>query len=115
MQTNFTQVKVRFNEAIAGLADPNRAALDRDYEKIRKQAEERKREAESRGEKFSMAPVLKQIEERKKADRYDDVCRGFPRDFAFKAGDEAMIPATVAEHWQEAGICTILDERKKAA
>lgn len=109
-------VKVKFLQAIAGLADPNKAKLDRKYEEIRKHGEARKRSAEARGVKFSMAPVLREIEDRKIADRYDDVCRGFPSDFSFKTGDEAMIPATVAEHWQEAGICTILtEERKKAA
>lgn len=104
--------KVKFLDSIAGLADPDREKLDKRYETMRAQA---KAKAEEAGREFKPAGIEAQIKELKKSDRYDDVQRGFKKDFGYKPGEEAMIPAAVALAWEEAGICVILEEQKKAA
>jgi hypothetical protein len=104
--------RVKFMTSIAGLADPDKPTLDRRYERIMQQARDAARKA---SREFKEGPVKLLIAEHKKADRYDDVQRGFKRDFSYKTGDEAVVPAEVAIKWEEDGICTILADDKKAA
>jgi hypothetical protein len=104
--------RVKFLTLIAGLADPDRVALDKKYqglvEKAMAAAEKLKRE-------FKPRLVESAIVEHKKRDRYDDLCRGFKQDFHFKQGSEGLIPGEIAVKWEEAGICTILADEKKVA
>jgi hypothetical protein len=104
--------KVKFVTSISGLADPDREALDRQYAKMLEQAKDA---AVKANREFKPGPVMLAIAERKKADRYDDVQRGFKRDFSFRPGDEALIPAAIAEAWQEQEICLIVEESSKKA
>lgn len=104
--------KVKMLESIAGLADPDRDKLDREYAQIMERARVK---ADAEGREFKPGPVKLLIEERKKNDRYNDVIRGFKKDFAFKPGEEVLIPAAIAAAWEEAGLCVIIEDHKKAA
>jgi hypothetical protein len=104
--------RVKFLTAIAGLADPDCAALDKKYEQLTEQA---RQVAEKRRREFKPLDVKLAIDHFKNVDRYFDVCRGLKQDFSYKAGDEGLIPDDIAVKWEEAGICTILKDEKKAA
>lgn len=106
------KVKVKILEPIAGLADPKPMAdLDRKYEK---KIAEMNRGREKELSKYFTDNLLA---EWRKRDRYAEKPLGFPRDYAFKVGDEPMIDETLAKHWEDAGICMIVTEpsSKKAA
>jgi hypothetical protein len=104
--------KVKFLTSIAGLADPDRAKLDKKYEAFTQRAREA---SKKKGKEFKPLPVEMAIAELKQLDRYDDLCRGFKADFAFKTGDESLIPADVAAKWEAGGICVILADEKRVA
>ena len=87
---------VRFRESIAGFADPNQAALDRKYAGMRARLE---------AQGMRLKAIEGVIDQQKEIDRYGDVCRGMKHDFYFKPGEEAAIPAKLAEAWIENGVC----------
>lgn len=107
------KIKVKIIEPIAGLADPRPSAeLD---EKYRRHIESINK---GRQVPFSAGYIADLIGRFKARDRYGEKCLGFPRDWAFKVGDEPMIDESLAKHWEAAGICLILEEQsssKKAA
>jgi hypothetical protein len=99
--------KVKFNESFAGLGDPDVKKLDEKYLKQSKSMEARK---------IPQRAIAQQIANQKILDRYEEKPIGMPKDFAFKSGEEAMIPEELAEKWIAAGICNaVLDEKVKAA
>lgn len=104
--------RVKFLESIAGLADPDTKALDRKYEEVTSRA---KAKAAEQNRELKAITITSQINAYKAADRYNDVKRGFQKDFSFRPGQEASIPESVALVWEEAGICNILDEPKSKA
>ena len=104
--------RVRILTSIAGLADPDTAALDKKYQKIADRMAARAAEANATLKPETIKAV---IADHKKADRYNDVKRGFKADFSFPPGAEVSLPASVADAWEEAGLCTILDEPAKKA
>jgi hypothetical protein len=106
--------RVRILMSIAGLGDPDTAALDRKYQKVADRMTERAANANATLKPQTIKAV---IDEYKKQDRYSDVKRGFKSDFSFAPGAEVSIPAAVADAWEEAGICTILADTpdKKAS
>jgi hypothetical protein len=106
--------RVRILTSIAGLGDPDTAALDLKYQKITERMIERAAKANATLKPQTIKAV---IDEYKKQDRYGDVKRGFKTDFSFAPNAEVSIPAAVADAWEEAGICTILSDTsdKKAA
>ena len=105
------RVRVKMLESVAGLKDPDREALDRKYKGIVADYEARALK-NNREVKPHLVKAL--IDEHKRQDRYDDVCRGFKRDFAFAPGSEPSIPIEVAQKWEEAGLCTILPDEPPA-
>ena len=90
---------VRFIDSIAGLADPNTVKLDQKYQLMRQKLTDQGTWPEM---------IESAIAQQKKQDRYDDVCRGFPKDFSYRPGQEARIPADIARAWAEDGICELL-------
>ena len=57
---------------------------------------------------LSEAKIDEIIARQKLLDRYGKAGMGFARDFSFRPDQEALIPAELAEKWQESGICMIL-------
>jgi hypothetical protein len=104
------KLKVKFNESIAGLADPKPTAeLDKKYQdKIASMGKGRPRP-------FSEAFTKQLIDQMKAHDRYGEKPLGFHGDFTFKIGDEAMIDAELARKWEANGTCSILETGRKAA
>lgn len=101
--------RVKILESIAGLADPKpRAELDAKYSKF-------KAGLEAREKPPSKATIDFHVAEMKKRDRYGEPELGFKRDWAFRPDAEVTINADLADKWEESGICTILDDQKKAA
>ena|SRR5579872_4721771 len=105
------KVKVKILEPIAGLADPKpTSVLDEKYKS--------KIAAMNKGRRVAYSKEFTDelIAQMKSHDRYGEKQLGFPRDFAFKAGDEVMINAELAQKWEEGGICMIVaaDEKKAA-
>lgn len=104
--------KVKITESIAGLADPkSREELDQKYIAHRQKllAVEKPPSAHT---------VSTIIDEMKKRDRFGEKAIGFTRDWSFKPGDEVFINAELADKWEAAGICQILEDTapsKKAA
>jgi hypothetical protein len=104
------KVKVKMLESIAGLADPRpRNELD---EKYRKKIEQMNR---GRQKPFSDEFTNNMLKDMKERDRYGEKPLGFPRDWSFKPGDEPMIEQSLAEKWEDGGVCLIVREEKKAA
>lgn len=104
------KVKVKILDPIAGLADPKPThVLDEKYKAKIAQMNKGRRVA------YSKEFTDELIADMKAHDRYGEKILGFPRDFAFKTGDEVMINAELAEKWEEAGICTIIRDDKKLA
>jgi hypothetical protein len=99
--------RVRILTPIAGLADPDTAALDKKYTKIAARMNERAAKANVKLKPETIAAV---IANHKRVDRYGDVKRGFKSDFSFPPGSEVSIPAAVADAWEESGLCTILTD-----
>lgn len=105
--------KVKFLDAMAGLADPKpKAALDAKYAQIREKMETPPEGSDKGASKHTIDAA---ITEAKKRDRYGDPAWGFARDFSFKVGDEAVIDAKLAEHWEAAGYCTVIEDATKKA
>lgn len=90
---------VRFIDSIAGLADPNTVKLDQRYLFMRQKLAEQGSWPET---------IESVIAQEKVKDRYNDVARGFTKDFAYRPGQEASIPADIARAWEEDGICEII-------
>lgn len=105
------KVKVKILEPIAGLADPKpTSVLDEKYKA--------KIAAMNKGRRVAYSKEFTEelIAQMKASDRYGEKALGFPRDFAFKTGDEVIINAELAQKWEDCGICVILtEETKKAA
>jgi hypothetical protein len=99
--------RVKILVSIAGLGDPDTAALDKKYQAIADGMNKRAAEANA---KLKPETIQAVIAEYKRQDRYGDVKRGFRSDFAFPPGAEVTVPAAIAEHWEEAGICSILPD-----
>jgi hypothetical protein len=104
------RVKVKLLDSIAGLADPRpKAMLDDKYDGIRKSMRAR------RPRPFPEVVIEETIADTKKRDRYGDPDLGFPRDWSFKPDQEAMVTEGLARKWEDAGICTILEDGKSKA
>ena len=101
----FNMKRVKFLDSIAGLGDPNKSRLEERYERLRVTLKQQKR---------SPAGIEEFINEQKIKDRYAEVPIGFAKDFSFKAGEEALIPAGIAEKWEACGICVAIPEKKAA-
>jgi len=102
-------------ESIAGLGDAQPDAVARKYAKIER--EMRSKARLNNGIKVSIY-TEDQIRSAVDAERRKDDAeprRGFTQDFSFKRGDEPLIDSELAEKWEAAGICAILDSGKKAA
>ncbi len=101
--------KVRMLDSVAGLGDPRPVEdLDQKYQAIR----DRNKAAER---PLTERTIENQIATMKLRDRYAEKPLGFKRDWSFKVDQEAMIPADLAAKWEDAGLCVILTEEKKAA
>lgn len=104
------KVKVKMLDSVAGLADPRSTEeLDRKYKAKIAQMNQ------GREKPFSETFTRNFIDEMKRRDRYGEKPLGFPRDWAFKAGDEPYIDAALAENWEAAGMCVVIRDEKKAA
>lgn len=97
--------RVKFLDSIAGLADPNKQQLDQRYAKLKVSLE-----AQKRSPRF----IDDTIAEQKSKDRYAEAPIGFTKDWAFKTGDEALVPADLAEKWEQSGICVPVAEKRAA-
>jgi hypothetical protein len=106
MLSKDSKTRVKFLDSIAGLGDPDKAKLELRYAELRRtmRLQSQKRTAES---------IEKAIDEQKATDRFNEVPIGFAKDFSFAPGQEAQIPADLAEKWEAAGICVSVE--KKAA
>jgi hypothetical protein len=101
------KTRVKILVSIAGVGDPDRAALEKKYAAMRTWFE-----AKRRSENF----IEREIDEAKRLDRYDAPPTGFARDWSYKPGEEALIDAELAKKWEAAGVCTIVPpEAKKIA
>lgn len=98
--------KVKFTESFAGLGGADIKALDARYQKTIKLME-----AQGTPKKAIDAYIANQ----KILNRYNAAPIGMPRDYSFKAGEEAMIPEELAAKWIEAGIYNAVEEKRKAA
>lgn len=100
--------RVKFLDSVAGLADPRpKAELDKKYQQLREKMETPPEGSDTGAPKRAIDAA---IADAKKRDRYDDPRWGFPRDYVFKSGDEVMIDAKLAEHWEADGRCTIIEQ-----
>jgi hypothetical protein len=104
--------KVKFLVSIAGLADPDIPKLDARYKRVR---EVMSGQRTMGGRRLPEDAIAKQITEEKRRDRYDAPPIGFKQDWSFKPDQEAMIDAELAQKWEEAGYCVILQEKTKVA
>ncbi len=104
------KVKVKFLDSIAVLADPKPT-----HELDKKYADKIEKMNRGREKPFSKYFVDNLIADMKKHDRYGEKQQGFLRDMAFKPGDEALIEETLAQDWEDAGVCVIQIESKKTA
>lgn len=101
--------RVKILDSIAGLGDPRpKAELDAKYERLRQQMKMQDKPP-------AASAIEASITEFKTRDRYGDPAIGFSKDWAFKAGDEILIEAELAEKWAAGGICVEIVAEKKAA
>lgn len=101
--------RVKITDSFAVLADPRPTReLDEKYAAIRAKLMERDKPP-------SAATVNETIDTLKKRDRYGEPMLGFPRDRGFKPDQEVLISAELAEKWEAAGMCIILEEGSKKA
>jgi hypothetical protein len=104
--------KVKFLQSIAGLADPDIPKLDLKYQRLRELMSGQRTMG---GRRIPEDAIAKQIAEEKRRDRYDAQPIGFKQDWSFRPDQEATIEADLAQKWEEAGYCAIVQEKPTKA
>lgn len=107
--------RVKMLVSIAGLGDANPSDLAKKYDRMERDMRAKFRlSGGTKVRVFSDEQIASTIETERRKDAAEPR-RGFSQDFSFKAGDEPLIDAGVAEKWEEGGICVAIQEPAKKA
>lgn len=105
------KVKVKILQSVAGTGDPSPEELHRKYVTMAKNLTQISLNAQKMGKRGKSDEEINDlVEAEKRSDARIPRVSGFTHQFSFKPGETALIDSTLAEKWQESGICLIEDE-----
>lgn len=107
--------RVKMLVAIAGMGDAQPMELAKKYAKTERDLRSKTRTRDGVPTQVHSEEYIAGVVNAAKRKDAAEPRRGFPQDFQFKAGDEALIDAEIAEKWEAAGICVALTELVKKA